>query len=184
MKKIIIFIDKIVKKIINGLYYLTIMQWKKFMCIKCGDNVKVGKGTVAYWNNIEIGNHVSIGQNNFFTNSRAIIHIGNHVMTSRHVTMVTGTHRTDIVGRYMDTIGNDEKLPKHDRDITIEDDVWICSSAIILRGVTIGKGSIVAAGAVVTRDVEPYSIVGGAPAKLIRYRFTEEEILEHEKLLI
>lgn len=58
----------------------------------------------------------------------------------------------------------------------IGNDVWIGTKAVILRGITIGNGAIVAAGAVVTRDVDPYSIVGGLPAKEIRKRFTPEII--------
>ncbi|MBI5557979.1 MAG: acyltransferase [Deltaproteobacteria bacterium] len=54
--------------------------------------------------------------------------------------------------------------------VTIEDDVWIGHGAVILRGVTLGKGSIIAASAVVTKDVSPYSIVGGIPAKIIGSR--------------
>lgn len=65
-------------------------------------------------------------------------------------------------------------------DIVIRDDVWIGENAIICSGVTIGQGAVVAAGAVVTKDVEPYSIVGGNPARVIKYRFTQEMI---EKLL-
>ena len=65
-------------------------------------------------------------------------------------------------------------------DIILEDDVWIGHSAIIMSGVTLGQGSIVAAGAVVTKDVPPYAIVGGNPAKIIKYRFEREVI---EKLL-
>lgn len=59
-------------------------------------------------------------------------------------------------------------------DIVIEDDVWVGENALILSGVTIRQGAIVAAGAVVTKDVEPYSIVAGIPAKIIKYRFSEE----------
>jgi len=64
--------------------------------------------------------------------------------------------------------------------VTVEDDVWIGSRAIILSGVTVGRGSIVAAGAVVTRSVPPYSVVGGCPARVIRFRWDVETILLHE----
>ena len=67
--------------------------------------------------------------------------------------------------------------------VLIEDDVWCGSNVVILKGVTIGHGSIVAAGAVVTKSFPPYSIIGGVPAKLIRMRFTPEQILKHETLL-
>lgn len=60
--------------------------------------------------------------------------------------------------------------------INIGNDVWIGTNAIILRGVTIGDGAIVAAGAVVTKDVPPYAIVGGCPARLIRFRFDQRTI--------
>lgn len=58
-------------------------------------------------------------------------------------------------------------------NIVIHDDVWIGTDVIICSGVTIGQGAIIAAGSVVTKDVEPYAIVGGNPAKLIKYRFDE-----------
>ncbi len=66
--------------------------------------------------------------------------------------------------------------------VVIGNDVWIATGAKILSGVHIGNGAIIAAGAVVTKDVEPYSIVGGVPAKLIRKRFSEEDIAFLEKL--
>lgn len=72
-------------------------------------------------------------------------------------------------------------------DIIIDDDVWIGFGSIILSGVHIGKGAIIAAGSVVTHDVLPYAIVGGIPAKTIRYRFSEEiinkiECIDYSKL--
>lgn len=62
------------------------------------------------------------------------------------------------------------------RTIFIGNDVWIGANAVILDGVKIGDGAIIAAGAVVTRDVPPYAVFGGVPAKMIRYRFTQEQI--------
>lgn len=66
--------------------------------------------------------------------------------------------------------------------VEIDNDVWIGANAQIMSGVHIGNGAIVAAGAVVTQDVPPYAIVGGVPAKIIRYRFREEEISFLEEL--
>ena len=65
-------------------------------------------------------------------------------------------------------------------DVVIGNDVWLCTNAVILSGVNIGHGAVVAAGAVVTKDVEPYSIVAGNPARCVRYRF---EKTERQKLL-
>ena len=67
--------------------------------------------------------------------------------------------------------------------MTIEDDVWCGANVTILKGVTIGRGSIVAAGAVVTKSFPPYSIIGGVPAKLLNHRFTKEQIIEHENIV-
>ncbi|OMD38021.1 hypothetical protein BSK56_30730 [Paenibacillus borealis] len=66
--------------------------------------------------------------------------------------------------------------------VIIEDDVWIGFNSIILDGVKVGKGSVIGAGAVVTKDVMPYSIMGGVPARLIKYRFSEEIISELLKI--
>lgn len=79
----------------------------------------------------------------------------------------------------------DEMLDTDDgcHSIVVEDDCWIGFAAVVLSGVTIGRGSIVSAGAVVIADVAPYSIVAGCPAKVVGRRFTEPEIAEHERVL-
>ena len=83
----------------------------------------------------------------------------------------------------MSTVIVSEKKNENDLPVKIEGDNWIGANATILKGVTVGFGSVVAAGAVVTHDVLPYSIVGGVPAKILSMRFTDVEIQEHEKLL-
>ena len=66
-------------------------------------------------------------------------------------------------------------------DIVIKNDVWIGVNSTILDGITIGNGAVIAAGSIVTKDVPPYAIVGGNPAKIIKYRFPKEIIDEIEK---
>ena len=68
-------------------------------------------------------------------------------------------------------------------DITIEDDVWIGTNVTILAGVTIGRGSVIGAGSVITKSIPPYSIAAGNPCKVIRKKFSKEDIIEREKTL-
>ncbi|MBP7508929.1 MAG: hypothetical protein KA807_14020 [Prolixibacteraceae bacterium] len=91
-----------------------------------------------------------------------------------------GNHIVNEIGIYMDEV---QKEPGSDGIVIIEDDVWIGANAIILCGVHIGKGSVIGAGSIVTKDVPPYSISVGNPAKTIKMRFTEEEIDIHERTL-
>ena len=86
-----------------------------------------------------------------------------------------------MIGKYI--IDSKEKLTENDAPVIIEDDVWTGANVTILKGVTIGRGSVIAAGAVVTKSFPPYSIIGGVPAKLLKMRFTPDEIEKHERLL-
>jgi acetyltransferase-like isoleucine patch superfamily enzyme len=167
----------------RAFYKYLVMHFKKSMLKKCGKNVYIGKGSDFTYQNISIGNHVSINRDCMFMCTRSEIIIGDHVMFGPHVFMITGSHRTDIQGRYMDEIRNEEKISTDDQCIIIEGDNWIGANSIILKGVTIGKGAVIAAGSVVNRDVEPYSIVGGVPARILKYRFSSEQIIEHELIL-
>jgi len=152
---------------------------------ECGVDVHVpAKCSFSGISNIYVGNHVFFGAEARILTTRAKVIFGNYIMLGPGVTIITGDHRTDIVGRYMVDIKDSEKLPENDEDVVIEDDVWLGANAVILKGVTIGKGAIVASGALVTKNVPPYSIVGGVPAKLLKSRFTDEEIQEHENLML
>ena len=140
------------------------------------------RGTYSY-ENIECGDHVSLGDRSTLIATRSRIIIGNHVIFGPEVVIRGGNHRVDLVGRFMDTVTEAEKRPQDDRDVVIGDDVWVGTRAIILHGVTIGRGVVIGAGAVVTRDVPPYAIVAGVPAKVLRFRWDAETIVRHEAIL-
>ena len=148
----------------------------------CGENVFIApRNKIEGKENISIGKHVSIGPGAVFYSTVAQLEIGNYVIFGPNVTIITGDHRTDMIGKYISLITEEEKLPDNDKDVIIEDDMWIGTGVIILKGVTIGRGSIVAAGAVVTKHIKPYSKYISAE-KCYR-RFSDEEIKSHESLL-
>jgi len=131
----------------------------------CGSNVKIEHGCdFGSGLGVHLGNNSSIGINAWLT---AYVRIGNDVLMARDVIILTANHRFDDISMPIHAQGTEDYKP-----VVIEDDVWIGCRAIILPGVTIGKGSIIGAGAVVTKDVPPYSIVGGNPARVIRSRET------------
>jgi acetyltransferase-like isoleucine patch superfamily enzyme len=144
-----------------------------------GRNVHVQSSVVIFSPNrrMVIGNNVGIGQRCVIQTD---ITIGNDVMLAAHVGIIArDAHTFDIPGVTM------FEAPRGDRfEVVIEDDVWIGFGAIILSRVCIGRGAIVAAGAVVKEDVPPYAIVAGNPAAVIKYRFDAEEIALHDQFLI
>ena len=154
----------------------------KKMLRGCGSNVRFSALTSDFtYRNITIGNDVYIGPHALFLCTESQIFIGNKVLFGPHVTIIGGDHRITDVGRFIYDVL--DKHPEDDQDVHIEDDVWIGTNTTLLKGVTVGRGSVVAAGALVTKDVPPYAIVGGVPAKVLKYRFTPEQIQEHERQL-
>lgn len=123
------------------------------------EKIYLGDGT-----KVKIGRHCMINEHVFLQGAV----IGNGVMIAPHAALLSRSHRFDRVDLPMIEQGEtEERIP------VIEDDVWIGRNALILPGVRIGRGSIVGAGAVVTCNVAPWSIVGGVPAQLIRRRGPE-----------
>jgi len=150
---------------------------------RTGTNFSFDPLGVYSYQNIYVGDNVNLGYRPILIAAQSKIVIGNQVMFGPQVTIRGGNHRIDLLGRHMASVKVKEKRPEDDPGVVIEDDVWIGTRAIILAGVTIGRGAVVAAGAVVTKPVPPYAIVAGSPARILRMRWSEIEIAEHEHLL-
>ncbi len=162
--------------------------WKR--CMKhCGKNVYLRplcSDIKGLWN-LSVGDGTSIPRGSTIYCTDASCTIGKKVLFGPNPTIITGDHRIDLLGRYIADVTVAEKFEDgvnlYDEPVVIEDDVWCGANVTILKGVTLGRGSVVAAGAVVTKSFPPYSIIGGVPAKLIKMRFSGDEIEKHERLL-
>lgn len=138
-------------------------SWRVFI-IKCF-GAKIGKGTVIYANariwapwNMIVGRRCCIGPNVFYYNPSPII-LGDMVTISQNSYLCGGSHDIASLSR-----------PFISAPIVIEDLAWVCANSFIMMGVTIGKGAIVGATSSVFKNVEPWHVVGGNPAKFIKIR--------------
>lgn len=156
-------------------------------CMKyCGKDVYLRpmSSDIKGLENLSVGDYTIIPKGSTFYCTQAELCIGNKVIFGPRPTIITGDHRIDLLGKCIIDVTDSEKMPEQDAPVVIEDDVWCGANVTILKGVTIGRGSVVAAGAVVTKSCPPYSIIGGVPAKILGMRFTPEEIEIHETLLV
>ena len=126
----------------------------------CGKNVDIGR-RAHLSSKMRLGNNSGIGD---FCYIQGPVQIGENVMMAPYVALIAANHNVSRTDVPMNQQGAYEK------QITIEDDVWIGYGAKILAGVTVGKGAVIGAGAVVTKNVAPYAVVGGIPAKEIKMR--------------
>lgn len=156
------------------------------------DNVKLGKYCMVH-KNVMLGANVEIGDCTYISSDTTIdsnVHIGKYCSIARNVFIAPGVHKSNYITTHpilfnpywrkklniKENDKYDKKIGKEDEKTYIGNDVWIALNAIIMRGVTIGDGAIIGAGAIVTKDVEPYSVVVGNPAKHIKYRFEKEYV--------
>lgn len=133
-------------------------------------------------NKSKIGNYSYIGRNSLIQNAN----IGNFCSIANDVLIGLGKHPLDMFSTSpvfyhkknalrVSVVADDKNIEEYER-IIIGNDVWIGARSIVMDGVIIGDGAVVAAGSVITKDVEPYMIVAGAPAKPIRKRTSDEKI--------
>lgn len=134
----------------------------RFLLDRCGQNVNIEKNVELRWGGIELGDNSSFGEGSIIGGNTIV---GNNVMIGRQLITIPRNHVIDDVDIPM--IEQGFTTPSK---IVIDDDVWIGDRVTILANVHIHSHSVVAAGAVVTKDVPEYAVVGGVPAKVIRYR--------------
>jgi maltose O-acetyltransferase len=123
------------------------------------DAFDIGAGCYFHSSEIEIGDRTFINDFCFFENIARVV-IGSDVAIGMHAALLTSTHEMGGPGSRSGAWGV--------KPVTVEDGCWIGARATVLPGVTIGRGSVVAAGAVVTADCEPNALYGGVPARIVR----------------
>lgn len=172
-------------RFIRGLYCLWERNFgdlnrKKFGHI--ADSVVLLPPFTGHVRNIYIYENVGIGPNAHLSTPNAKIIIKGNSSIAEHLTIHTGNHAR-VKGMFVTDINEENKPGGYDADVIIEKDVWIGSNVTILSGVHVGRGSTIAAGAVVNKDVPPYSVVGGVPAKVIKFYMNISDVIEHENKL-
>jgi acetyltransferase-like isoleucine patch superfamily enzyme len=166
-----------IRSIFQKLYYL----YCKIQFRSLGTNTRINPTAwISRKKNISIGHDSFIGKACHISIVKpSTLSIGNYVLISPYVKMFGGDHNFGMVGkRFITILEGGSNIP-----IVIEDDVMIGAEAIILKGIRIGEGAIVAAGAVVTKDIPPYTIWGGNPARKIGTRFTRDQLVQHLQLV-
>jgi acetyltransferase-like isoleucine patch superfamily enzyme len=197
LKVIVIFVAKLIKESktsIRTLFRHVVLSQDNPTCVIDASSVITAS---------ILGNFVTVFSNNRIYNSQIDdysyiqtgsrinnANIGKFCSIAASVSIAPGIHEIDKVSTHPALIQKSTPLPKvfakndsfiTNKQVTIENDVWIGEKVVILDGVKIGNGAIIASGAIVTKDVEPYSVVGGVPAKQIKYRFDSETIAVFQK---
>ena len=165
-----------------------VQQYRKKSCKYVDDTAYLANNIMIYnRSNIILGERTHINAGAIIMNTRAKFimkkwsgsAVGLLVVTGNHMS-VCGMNFKQVTDEVKNRLDKDHKM---DQDVIVEEDVWLGSHVTLLSGVTVGRGCQVGSGCVVRSSVPPYSILAGNPAKIVGFRFTPEEIIEHEKAL-
>lgn len=175
-----LFIQRIIRKL--NLYYENKRYTNLAPGCKIQDNTVVSKPENLI---MMEGAELAPGATILNINSKFVM--GKHSGAGPGLTVIAGNHMS-VVGKFLMQVTDEDKkildpLKKQDQDVVLEDDVWLGSNVTLLNGVHIGRGAVIAAGTVVRSKIPPYAIVAGNPAKVVGFRFTPNEIEEHEAIL-
>lgn len=163
---------------ISGRIKKAVFRLFRILTFRKGIYGKIGKGN-RFMKNVLINESCVIGNYNYFgaNASAGKTRIGNYCSIAPNVTIGPGDHQPTNVStcvRVMEKAGVHVDLERD--ECVIGNDVWIGANVVVLRGVHVGDGAVLAAGAIVNKDIPPYAVAGGVPAKVIKYRFNEDVI--------
>lgn len=168
-------INKLLNTVLDLSSLLRVFFWS-LLLKRIGKNVTIRERVVIMRpQNVEIGHDVLLNSDCKIGGQNGI-KIGNYVQLAYNVNLVSEDH-----AYHNPTTPIKKQGYKKTGPIIIEDDVWIGANAVIMPEIRVGRGSIIGANAVVTKSVLPYSIVGGVPARLIKYRFDKQSIQQAEQ---
>lgn len=165
------------------------MLWKTYFSIHrskfgyCAENVSITPPVqILRPENVFLYSKTNIASNSFISAYNAKFIVKENCCIAEGLTVHTGNHAM-VVGMFCSDITEANKPKGYDEDVIVDSDVWIGCRVTLLSGVHIGRGAIIAAGAVVNKDIPPYAIAGGVPVKVIKFKWTIDQIFEHEKKL-
>jgi acetyltransferase-like isoleucine patch superfamily enzyme len=157
---------------------LRTLQRHRFGAIGRGTTYDPTTSTISHPENFFLGRNIFIGGHAVMSAVDVPVVIGDDTIIGPGLCLISGNHRYDLPGVAFRAIERGDNAP-----ITIGRNVWIGARVIVLRGVTIGDAAVIGAGSVVTRDVEPFAVAVGSPARRIRWRFEGADRERHQSFI-
>ncbi len=146
-----------------------------------GTHVKIAPGSFLNEKNLYLEDYTMLQEGIRLISNEGRLIVKKYSVVASNCIFIPGTHRLKVGVPFY--LAAKYHIGDEDKQIVIEEDCWVGAGCIVLPGVKIGRGSVVGAGSVVTKDVLPYSVVAGVPAKIIAVKFREEDVLLHEQVL-
>ena len=174
----------LIRRLLGGfrtIYQQYVESYDKKKYAKIGNHTIIAGNTHVVPRNMEIDDYCVIQDRLNFISFKGKLYVKKYSVISSGVTIVPASHQLTVgVPFYLSTVGH---INDKEGDVRIDEDCWIGTGAIILSNCHIGRGAVVAAGAVVTKNVPPYAVVAGVPARIIASKFNLDQVIEHERKL-
>lgn len=170
---------------LRGLYmlYKTYLGIRKSKFGYCADSVILTPPLfINKEKNVYLDENTCLAAHSYISVTRARFVVRKNCCIAEGLTVHTGNHAM-ATGHFCTSVTEANKPEGYDKDVIVESDVWIGCRVTLLAGVRIGRGAVIAAGAVVNKDVLPYAVVGGVPARFIKFKWNIGQILKHEEKL-